>query len=132
MEGVKAENYFIYHGRLASLNEYITACRQHPQKGAKLKRDAEGEISWEIIRAKAKGHLQGVNKPCRVHFYYQEQTAKRDLDNISGFAHKVLLDALVSMGILPNDTQKWVVGFTDNFFIGDKDLIKVVIEEVED
>ena len=50
---------------------------------------------------------------------WASRTAKKDIDNVCA-ARKFILDALVSMGILPNDTRKWVRGFTDEFIIDRK------------
>lgn len=125
-------NGFIIHGRLASLNEYIAQCRIHPQKGAKLKREQQEQVEYDILIAKSKKWLTAVNKAVIVHFYYEERTAKRDLDNVASFAHKIILDALVEMEILQNDTQQWVRGFTDTFYHGKVDRIGVELEEIEE
>lgn len=122
-------NYFIYNGRLPSLNEYIAANRKHLQAGAQFKRKWQSAVGFVIKRYKNKGLLQPVESPCIIKFTYHEKTARRDLDNITGFAHKVILDSLVELGILPNDTQKWVQGFTDTFLKSDNDFIKIEIEQ---
>lgn len=123
---------FTIGGRLPSLNEYIEACRRHPQAGAKLKRNSQDAVIWNIRKARLKNMLKPITKPCRVSFEYYEHTAKRDIDNVTGFAHKVILDALVEEGILPNDTQKWVVGFVDDFMRCErnKDCISITIKEI--
>lgn len=125
-------NSFIINGKLPSLNEYITQCRIHPQKGAKFKREWQQQVEYDILIAKNKKWLTGVNKAVIAHFKYFEKTYKRDLDNVSSFAHKVILDGLVQMCILPNDTQKWVKGFTDSFYHSDKEKIIVILEEWQD
>ena len=86
---------FEIQGRLSSLNEYISACRTNPYKGAQLKKEQQEIVAWEIMRARLDGYLKPVTKPCTINFEYSEKKFKRDLDNISGFAHKVILDALV-------------------------------------
>lgn len=127
-------NSFIYKGRLSSLNEYISSCRRHPQIGAEMKREAQEAVCWQIMIARSRGEFRAVTKPCRVKFEWHEKTAKRDLDNISGYGRKIILDALVSMKILPNDTQKWVRELQDKFFIdkNGEEYIKVEIEEIEE
>lgn len=124
-------NGFIINGRLPSLNEYIAQCRIHPQKGAKFKREWQQQVEYDILIVKQQNRLTAVNKPVIVHFYYEERTAKRDLDNVASFAHKIILDALVEMEILKNDTQQWVRGFTDTFYHGKIDRIGVELEEIE-
>ena len=123
-------NGFIIHGRLSSLNEYIAECRKHPQKGAKFKREWQEQVGYDILIAVNKKSLTAPNKAVVVHFDYFEKSYKRDLDNISGFAHKIILDALVEMRILPNDTQKWVKGFTDTFHHSEQDKIVITLEEI--
>lgn len=124
-------NTFTIKARLPSLNEYIAACRKHPQMGAKLKRDSQDVVIWHIRKSKSQRTLQAILKPCVVNFDYYERTARRDLDNISSMAHKIILDALVEEKILPNDTQKWVTGFTDTFYRGSEDCIIVTIKELD-
>lgn len=126
------KNSFIINGRLPSLNDYILECRKHAQKGGKFKREWQERVEYDILIAKQQKRLRAVNKPVIVHFYYEERTAKRDLDNVSGFAHKVILDALVEMGILQNDTQQYVRGFTDTFYHGKTDRIGIELEEIEE
>lgn len=126
------KNSFIFNGRIASLNDYIAECRKHAVKGGKFKREWQERVEYDILIAKQQNCLRAVNKPVIVHFYYEERTAKRDLDNVSGFAHKVILDALVEMGILKNDTQQYVRGFTDTFYHGKVDRIGVELEEIEE
>ena len=125
-------NYFVYEGRLPSMNELIAANRKHAQAGAKLKRDWQEGVCWQISFALNRGTLKAVSKPCIVHFEYREKTQKRDLDNVAGFAHKIILDSLVQMKILQNDTQRYVRGFTDRFYKADKDEIIVEIEELDE
>ena len=122
---------FEIQGRLPSLNEYISACRTNPYKGAQLKKEQQEIVAWEIMRARLDGYLKPVTKPCIINFEYSEKKFKRDLDNISGFAHKVILDALVETGILPDDKYKWVTGFTDSFYESEKEYIAVTIKECE-
>lgn len=125
-------NGFIIHGKLPSLNEYISQCRMHAIKGGKFKREWQERVEYDILIAKQQNRLTAVNKPVIVHFYYEERTAKRDLDNVASFAHKIILDALVEMEILKNDTQQWVRGFTDTFYHGKVDRIGVELEEIEE
>lgn len=125
-------NGFIIQGRLASLNEYIAQCRIHPQKGAKLKREQQEQVEYDILIAKSKKWLTSVNKAVIVHFYYEERKQNRDCDNVSSFCRKVVLDALVKMQILKNDNPKYVRGFIEKFYKSDVDRITVILEEVDE
>lgn len=126
------KNSFIINGRLPSLNDYILECRKHAIKGGKFKREWQNVVCYEITLAKQQNRLRAVNKPVIVHFYYEMSDRRRDLDNVSSFAKKVILDALVEMGILKNDTQQYVRGFTDTFYHGKVDRIGVELEEIEE
>ena len=74
-----------------------------------------------------------IDRPVFIYYRFYEKNKRRDLDNISGFAHKVIQDALVKNGILENDGWANITGFDDNFFI-DKEhpRIELTIHEVRD
>jgi Holliday junction resolvase RusA-like endonuclease len=75
-------------------------------------------------------HLPASVHPVKLHFRFYEPNRKRDLDNISGFAHKVIQDALVSCGVLGGDGWKYITGYTDEFFVDKQNpRIEVEIEE---
>lgn len=63
-----------------------------------------------------------------VRFEWHERTKKRDADNIAS-AKKFILDALVKMGVLADDSRKYVKGFYD-YIIDDKEDF-VVVELLE-
>lgn len=114
-------------GRLPGMNEYTAAQRTHRQKGARMKKDAQGIVSIFIRQS----HTPGILEPVRLHFRFFEPNRKRDLDNISGFAHKVIQDALVSCGVLSGDGWKYIVGYSDTFSVDKQHpRIEVEIEEV--
>ncbi|HHV10001.1 MAG TPA: RusA family crossover junction endodeoxyribonuclease [Clostridiales bacterium] len=117
-------------GRLEGLNNYTAANRTNPYKGSKMKKDAEETIIWQIRQQLPKVH---ITKPVRLKYEFYEPNKRRDLDNISSFAHKVIQDSLVKTGVLNNDGWENVVGYTDNFFCDNKNpRIEVTIEEVGD
>jgi len=118
---------FTIPGRLPGLNELISAERTHRQKGAKLKKDAE-----RLVRIVIRQKLRKVRPapPVVLHYRFFEPTRRRDLDNIAGFAHKVVQDSLVKEGVLKNDGWDYVKGFTDEFDVDRKEpRIEVVMEE---
>jgi Holliday junction resolvase RusA-like endonuclease len=117
-------------GRLEGLNDYIAACRTNPHKGNKMKKDAEESVSWLIRR-----ELRGIHimKPVLIKYDFYEANKKRDLDNISSFAHKVIQDSLVKTGVLSNDGWKEIIGYLDQFYCDGKNpRIEVTIKEVGD
>ena len=97
-------NEFTIPGKLAGLNEYTRACRSHWNTGRKMKREQENIVGWEALRAK----IQPITKPVKIYINWLEPDRRRDVDNIV-FAQKFILDALVRMKILPDDSQKWVI-----------------------
>lgn len=106
--------------RLPGLNEYVNVCRNNKYGAGKFKKDIEDKILWILKNVKQK-----VDAPIFIKFVWYEQTLKRDKDNVA-FAKKFILDALQKAGILPNDNNKYVQGFSDFFVYGQGD--KVLIE----
>ena len=112
------------------MNQFIGAINRNRFVGARMKADAEA-VARVMIRKDLKGVK--ITRPVILHYRYFEENRRRDLDNIAGFAHKVIQDALVREGVLENDGWKQVKGFTDTFYI-DKDCPRILlkIEEIED
>ena len=111
---------FIIPGRLPGMNEYTAAQRYNRYKGAAMKREAQRLVAF-CLRG-----LTPVEVPVRLCYTYYEKNRRRDLDNISGFAHKVVQDALVEKGILKGDGWRHVTGMTDVFAI-DKDCPRIEV-----
>lgn len=90
----------IIPGTLPGLNDYITAERTNRYKGAALKKQFQQVVTLAIKR-----HLRGVKFTGQVTMFYTffERDRRRDKDNVRGFAHKVIQDALVKAGVLKND-----------------------------
>ena len=109
------------------MNEYTQACRSNPFVGSKMKKDAEEMALIAMPESQTMTH--------HVYIFYSffEKNKRRDLDNISGFAHKIIQDALVKKGILANDGWADIKGFEDKFNI-DKDnpRIEVTVCEARD
>lgn len=116
-------------GRMPGMNEFIAAQNRNRFIGAKMKKDyqllaklyLQKQIQWQI------------EKPVFISYYFFEENKRRDHDNVSGFAHKVIQDALVEAGILKDDGWDEVFGYSDRFEVDKKrPRIEVVITEVED
>lgn len=115
--------------RLHSNNEYIASCRRNPHQGAQMKRTDQNTVVWNINT-----QLRGIRirKPVRMLYRWYEPNKRRDLDNISSYGRKVIQDALVACKVLKDDGWKYVVGFSDEFYLDKKHpRIEVYIEEVE-
>ena len=99
-------------GRLPGLNQYTDACRTSAYKGAALKKKGEKAVLKYI-------HMQAIpidfKPPVEIDFVWYEKDRRRDPDNIAGFGHKVILDALVKSGIIKDDSQRYIRRITDAY-----------------
>lgn len=111
--------------KLPSLNDYTRACRSNAYVANEMKRTVETGISF-FLRP-----LPRYEVPVVIHFTWIEKDKRRDLDNVA-FAKKLILDAMVRRGIIPDDSQKWVKGFSDSFGRGDDSGVIVEVEEWEE
>ena len=93
-------------GRFPSLNEYVSAERADRRFGASMKRKETKRVADA------------------------EPNMRRDVDNIA-FAHKFILDGLVSAGVLKGDSRKYVIGLQDEFTQPDPDNPRVEITIME-
>lgn len=111
-----------------SLNDFIAELKKYRLTGQRMKTKLTTGVAWEAKAAK----LQPYDGPVRLTFTWHEAKANRDPDNIV-FAKKFILDGLVTAGILKNDTQKYIKGFTDGWVVGSGRIgVHVLIEGVED
>lgn len=120
---------FTIPDRLNGLNEYINANRTNPKAGNRMKHKSEELIMWQI-----RCQLRGIHikHPVILKYDFYEPNKKRDLDNISSFAHKVIQDSLVKTGVLKNDGWSEITGFLDQFYCDNKNpRIEVTIVEVD-
>lgn len=123
-----AEYKVVIEGRFPSMNQFIEANRTHKQKGNKMKQQSQDEISWQLLQQHRKLH---ICKPVKLFYTFYEPNKKRDLDNISGYFHKVFQDALVKCGIIMNDSWYYITGFSDEFYVDSKNpRIEIIIQEV--
>lgn len=111
--------------KLPSCNNYINECRKNRFAGAKMKADAEEEISLYLRE------LPHFEKPIKIKFLWVEGNKRRDLDGIA-FGKKFILDALVKCNVLKDDNRRCVTAFTDSFSYGKDWKVILEIEEVED
>lgn len=116
-------------GRLAGLNDYISAERTNRQIAAKMKREDMERVMWA-----AKCSLRGWKPKGRVFMHYRwfERDRRRDMDNVSSYGRKIIQDALVKGGWLRNDGWAHIAGFDDSFFVDPKrPRVEVDFEVVE-
>ena len=104
---------FIIKGKLPSLNEYIAEERKSRYAAASMKKTYQIAVA---MTAKA-ARLKRCPRPVLIHYAYYEPNRKRDKDNIAGFAHKVIQDALVQAKVLDGDGWEYIDGFLDEFHV---------------
>ena len=111
-------------GRMPGLNEYISAERANRYQAAKMKRDWQNIVCHEIRR-----QLRGVKLrfPVVLAYTFHEPNRRRDHDNVAGFAHKIIQDAMVQMDILEDDGWDEIAGFVD-WFVLDKKNPRIEVE----
>lgn len=102
---------FTILGKLPGMNEYTAAQRNNRYGGANLKKSAQKAVEAHIRAAR----LKPIDRPVRILYQFYEPNRRRDKDNIAGFAHKVIQDALVTCRVLKNDGWDYVTGFSDDF-----------------
>jgi Holliday junction resolvase RusA-like endonuclease len=105
---------FAMQGRLESLNTTERDQRNPYYRfyAARKRKMIKRHIAQWIIYSR----VPKFEVPVRIHIQWVERDRRRDLDNIRA-GSKVLLDALVKMGRIKNDSQKWVVALTDSYQI---------------
>lgn len=117
-------------GTFASMNEFIDANRR--RHGSWSAGNAMKQRDQQLIAAHIRKQCRAALKePIFIEFRYYCRNRKVDPDNISGYFHKVFLDALVKSGRIQNDGWKNVVGFCDYFFV-DQDRARVEVDINED
>lgn len=110
--------------KLPSLNDYIAKINRNKHIGNKFKHDVQERINWYIRASKIKPIK------CRVDLdiYWHEKTKRRDVDNIYS-AIKYLGDSLQIMGIIGNDSQRFIRNI-HNYLVEDKkDYVIVIFKE---
>lgn len=75
--------------------------------------------------------LKRIDKPVIIHYSFFEPNRLRDVGNVLAGADKVIEDALVKCGILPDDGQKWVRNIVPWFGV-DKDNPRIEVELKEE
>lgn len=108
---------FTIHGRLPGMNEYTASQRTNKFGGANMKKKAQNTAELYIRYAR----LKAIDRPAYIQYTFYEPNKGRDKDNIAGFAHKVIQDALVATRILKDDGWDYITGFSDDFKIDKKE-----------
>ena len=91
-----------------------------------MKKQAQKDIEIFIKQAINKGTLHRHETQCRLEITWIEPNNKRDGDNIS-FATKFIQDALVEMGVFPDDNRKFINGLKHEFMTNQRDP-RIIVE----
>lgn len=123
-----------YYGEktFPSLNNLLADFAKAPQIGGKTKRKYKDICSWEI-RSQLRGYK--AENPLILHYRFFEPSKgqKRDLPNIMCMFDKCFEDALQDCEIIPDDSPKWMLNITHDFFYTDREpFVEIYIEEVKD
>lgn len=110
--------------RLPGFNEAIASSKAGRGRFNRYAREKEEIESW-ICGSLREFKLPKFQK-CKIGFTWVEPDRRRDIDNISA-GKKYILDALVALGVLPDDSWKHVKGFLPESFEADKNNWGVLI-----
>ncbi len=117
---------FVMTGRLEGLNEALKIPRFRFTQ-AKRRRASKRHIAeWILYKQVPK-----FTTPVRIHFLWVEKDRRRDYDNIRA-GSKLILDALVKLERIVNDSQAWLLPPTDSFEVDKTNpRIEVTISSVD-
>lgn len=111
------------------MNEFIAKMNKNRYAGNSMKQKYQ-QIAQDSIVEQLRAIM--INRKVIIEYRFYEKNKKRDLDNISSFAHKVVQDALVRVGTLSNDGWNNIVGYKDFFYIDKENpRIEVIIHELD-
>lgn len=116
---------FIIYSRLPTLNEYINKCRYNKFAGNSFKKMYQEYVEWCILSSKIK-----PKEKVSIVYKFYEENKRRDKDNVSSFAKKVINDALQETGILKNDNWECIELMTERFKV-DKENPRIEVELYE-
>lgn len=91
---------FTVEGHLPGYNEL----HRQWQKSYRVKQEAMDWVIWAARAAK----IPPIQDKCRIDIACFEPNARRDVDNVTSGAGKIILDALQQAGILAGDGRKYV------------------------
>lgn len=107
---------FRIKGRLMGRNEHDYLNRSHWSRGSKAKADEQAKVEAAILAAKIRPAEGAVEIGVNYIEGRKRNGAMRDIDNIAAGGDKVILDALVAVGIIPDDSPKYVRNLYHRFY----------------
>ena len=120
-------NKFVIYGKLPGLNDYTKANRSNKYLANKMKQDIQKTICKYIVFGVSMKDLEKVDRyPIGLTIKWYEPNNKRDIDNIT-FGTKFILDSMVCMGIIEDDSRKYVDSIEHSVFT-DKENPRIEVE----
>ena len=108
--------HIIIEGELTDFNTFDKAARTNKFVAGKIKKEETDRVAWEC---KKTHHGANLEFPVHISYVWYCKNERKDIDNVA-FAKKFINDGLVSAGILPDDSRKYVLGFSDEFPVDKK------------
>lgn len=106
------------------LNDLLHEATRHPQAYGRMKKQYE-MIAINAIRRDLRG-WKATGKVVPIYrFYEKNKGKKRDYDNISAGARKIINDALVKAQIIKDDNPMYLEFGSNEFYYSDKPAIEV-------
>ena len=112
------KNTYVIDMKLPSLNQYIYVCRANKYGASRYKQELQNDIAIFLNR------MPSYENPIWIDFFWIEENKKRDYDNIC-FAKKFILDTMVQLGKIQNDSWGYILGFSDSFCVSKEKTAKV-------
>lgn len=104
---------------MTDLNTYVHSMNNSRWGGNSIKKSDTEFVKMTCI------NTFEITKPVKLHFTWFVPDHKKDPDNIA--FKKSIMDGLVLAGVIVNDTQRYIKGFTDDFIL-DKENPRIEIE----
>lgn len=117
----------VIKGEFTDLNAYIKALNNNRYKGNSIKKEETNRVYWSAKISKVK---PVKNYPVIIGFTWFVKNKMKDPDNIA-FSKKYILDGLVLAKVLKDDSQRYIRGFSGEYFHIDKEnpRVEIRIEE---
>ena len=120
-------NRFVIYGKLPGLNDYTRANRGNKYLANKMKQDIQKNICKYIVFGVSMKDLEKVDRyPIGLTIKWYEPNNRRDIDNIT-FGTKFILDSMVCMGIIEDDSRKYIDSIEHSVFT-DKENPRIEVE----
>lgn len=114
----------ILDGQFCDLNSFISANNRNRYISSKIKKEETERVKYACLDS----DLETITECSDFIFCWYVPNKRKDPDNVA-FAVKFILDGMVSSGVLPTDSMKFVSGLSHVFKV-DKENPRVKISIV--